>query len=75
MNGTKCCDGQYLKLADADIEFVSTNAGDKGNKLNPEKGLVWYQLMEIITWLAVYKFHWSKWVKSYSEALNSFFDD
>ena len=42
LNGTKCCDNQYLKLADADVEFISTNAGDKGNKLNPEWGLVWY---------------------------------
>jgi len=25
-----------LKLADADVEFISTNAGDKGNRLNPE---------------------------------------
>ena len=75
LNGTKCCDGQLLKLADADVEFISTNAGDKGNKLNPERGLVRYQLMEIITRLAVYKFYRSKKVKTQSEALTCFFDD
>jgi len=75
LNGIECCDGQYLKLADADVEFISTNAGNKGNKLNPERGLVRYQLMEIISRLAIYKFYRSKWSKSMSEAISLFIDD
>jgi hypothetical protein len=69
LNGIECCDAQYLKLADADVEFISTNAGNKGNKLNPERGLVRYQLMEIITRLAIYKFNRSKRVKTMAEAV------
>ena len=42
MNGIGCIDNQYLKLTDIDIEFTSTNAGIKGNLLNPERGLVRY---------------------------------
>jgi hypothetical protein len=63
-------------MADADVEFISTNSGGtKGNKLNPERGLVRYQLMEMLTRLAVFKFHRSKRVAKMSEAISNFFDE
>jgi len=31
-----------MKLSDIDLEFISTNAGNKSNPLNPDRALVRY---------------------------------
>lgn len=50
-------DGKDLKLSDVDLEFTATKAGNKQNKLNPEKWwLVRYQLMEIFVRCALKKY-------------------
>ena len=56
-------DHQTLKMSDVDLEFVATNAGQKvKNKNNPERALVRYQLMEIISRLAVRKYFSSRFM-------------
>lgn len=35
-------DNELLKLADLDLEFISTNAGIKNQALNPDRALVRY---------------------------------
>ena len=53
-------DGSTIKLADIDLEFVSTNAGLKKNSnMNPERFLVRFQIMEIFTRIALTKY-WKK---------------
>lgn len=56
-NFTDIIDNNTLKLADIDLEFVSTNAGPKkSNPRNPERSLVRFQMMEIFTRIAFTKY-------------------
>ncbi len=49
-------DGKNLKLADLDLEFISTNANGKQSKRNPERMLVRHNWMEIFVRLAITRF-------------------
>ena len=50
-------DKETLKLADVDIEFISTNAGMKNKMLDPERQIVRYELLEILVRVGIQKFH------------------
>jgi len=57
VNMTNIIDMKELKLSDIDLEFTATKAGNKKNKLNPDKWwLVRYQLMEILVRIALKKY-------------------
>jgi len=45
-----------MKLADLDLEFISTNAGGKASKRNPERMLVRHNWTEIFVRLAITRF-------------------
>ena len=45
-----------MLLSDLDLEFISTNAGEKSSKRNPEKKLVRHNWLEIFVRLAVTRF-------------------
>lgn len=45
-----------MKLADLDLEFISTNANGKQSKRNPERMLVRHNWMEIFVRLAITRF-------------------
>ena len=62
-------DGELLKLADLDLEFISTNAGIKNQALNPDRALVRYQVMEVLVRIAIQKYFKSK---LYFMPLNNF---
>jgi hypothetical protein len=49
-------DGKNFVLADLDLEFISTNAGGKAGKRNPERMLVRHNWIEIFVRLAVTRF-------------------
>lgn len=49
-------DGKNMKLADLDLEFISTNAGGTKSKMNPERMLVRHNWMEIFVRLAITRF-------------------
>jgi hypothetical protein len=49
-------DGKNMMLSDLDLEFISTNAGEKQSKRNPEKKLVRHNWIEIFVRLAVTRF-------------------
>jgi hypothetical protein len=49
-------DGKNFALADLDLEFISTNAGGKASKRNPERMLVRHNWLEIFVRLAVTRF-------------------
>lgn len=58
VNMTNIIDQKELKLSDIDLEFTATKAGNKKNKLNPDKWwLVRYQLMEILVRIALKKYY------------------
>ncbi|CAI2364873.1 unnamed protein product [Moneuplotes crassus] len=58
INKTNIIDQKELKLSDIDLEFTATKAGNKKNKLNPDKWwLVRYQLMEILVRIALKKYY------------------
>jgi hypothetical protein len=59
-NGCSLVDGELLKLADLDLEFISTNAGIKNQALNPDRALVRYQVMEVLVRIAIQKYFKSK---------------
>lgn len=68
-------DGVTIKLADIDLEFVSTNAAlKKTSHLNPERFLVRYQMIEIFSRIAITKYFKSKAVKSILEAIQLMFE-
>ncbi|CAI2375065.1 unnamed protein product [Moneuplotes crassus] len=67
-------DNQTLKLADIDLEFVSTNAGPKkSNPRNPERSLVRFQMMEIFTRIGLTKFFKTKESPTQVEAVERMF--
>ena len=49
-------DGKNFQLADLDLEFISTNAGGKSSKRNPERMLVRHNWMEIFVRLSITRF-------------------
>lgn len=49
-------DGKNINLADLDLEFISTNAGGKSKKTNPERMLVRHNWLEIFCRLAFTRF-------------------
>jgi len=49
-------DNTTLNLSDLDLEFVATNAGKKKSLLNPDRSLVRYQILEVITRIALHKY-------------------
>ena len=55
MNQCNAIDSQYVVLSDVDIEMVTSNAGKnkKSNPMNPERSLVRYQIIEMITRIAL----------------------
>jgi hypothetical protein len=55
-NLTGFIDGRNMKLADLDLEFISTNANGKQSKRNPERMLVRHNWMEIFVRLAITRF-------------------
>jgi len=57
------------------MEFITTKAGAKQYKFNPERALVRFQLMEVILRLAVHKFFKSKEVKSMFEAVKKILEN
>lgn len=56
-NLTGFIDGKNFQLADLDLEFISTNAGGKPGKRNPERMLVRHNWMEIFLRLATTRFY------------------
>lgn len=62
MNQCNAVDSQYVMLSDIDIEMVASNAGKNkmANPRNPERGLVRYQMIEMIVRIAVRKYQKSK---------------
>lgn len=62
-NGCQLVDGELLKLADLDLEFISTNAGIKNQALNPDRALVRYQTMEVLVRIAIQKYYKSKCIR------------
>lgn len=55
-----------------DIEFTATNQSNEKNKLNPERQLVRYQLMEILARAGNYKYFKSKECANPAEAIEKF---
>jgi len=53
---TGIIDGNTTNLSDLDLEFVATNSGKKKTHLNPDRALVRYQMLEVITRIALRKF-------------------
>ena len=53
---TGIIDGVTTNLSDLDLEFVSTNAGKKKSRLNPDRALVRYQMLEVIMRMSKRKF-------------------
>lgn len=48
--------GIEMGLSDTDFEFIATNAGHQSSNLNPDRGLVRFQLMEVLCRIAITKF-------------------
>lgn len=68
-------DGNTLKLADIDLEFVSTNAAmKKNNPRNPERALVRFQMMEIFTRIALTKYFKKGDVPTQLDAVKKIFE-
>ena len=57
------------------MEFISANAGAKGNRLNPERGLVRHQFLEIFVRLSISKFIRTKTLNQPTKAMKLFFDE
>ena len=53
---TGIIDSINFGLNDLDLEFVSTNASKAKSKLNPERSLIRYQIIEILTRIALTRF-------------------
>jgi hypothetical protein len=69
-------DNNTLKLADIDLEFVSTNAGPKtGNPRNPDRSLIRFQITEIFTRIALTKYFKTAVCASPLEAVTKLFDE
>ena len=69
-------DGTVIKATDIDLAFIACNGGKKiTNHLSPEKGLVRYQMAEMLIRLAVDKFLKSGETKSYLEAVKRAFEE
>jgi hypothetical protein len=56
VNCTNLVDNETLALKDINIDFQQTNANVKGQKWNPERGLVRYQFMEMLLRLGIFKY-------------------
>ena len=61
-------------MNDIDLEFITTNAGSKAHKFNPERALVRYQMMELFVRLAITKYYKTKICDNYYDAVKTFFD-
>ena len=72
---TNIVDAATLKLSDIDLEFIATKAASKKKsaRLNPERWLVRYQLMEILVRIAIFKLFKSKSVYTEFDAVNQLF--
>jgi len=69
-------DNKTLKLADIDLEFVSTNAGPKNNNpQNPDRSLIRFQIMEIFTRIALTKYFKTKEVETQYSAVEKMFEE
>ena len=66
-----CIDGNTLKLADCDLEFLATNTGSR-SKLNPVNFLVRHNFMEVFVRMAQTKYTKTKQTKTYGDALRKF---
>eukprot|EP00347_Sterkiella_histriomuscorum_P017828 403347825 len=73
VNNCQILEGDLIKLSDVDLEFISTNAGNKNQRLNPDRALVRYQLMEICVRIAIFKYY-KKVVNSTFEAVKMLFE-
>jgi hypothetical protein len=62
-------DRELLSNNDVDLEFITTNAGVKQHKFNPDRALVRYQMLELFVRLAVQKYYKSKICDTYFEAI------
>ena len=76
-NAMRIADGRLLKLSDVDMEFIAVNARRKvdPNKkfLNPERGLVRYEFMEVLVRIAIQKYRSVE--KRPFEAIKMFFEE
>ena len=58
-------DYKTLKLSDIDLEFISTKAGGKGkHEFVPERQLVRFQFLELLTRIGVIKYFNSRLKKT-----------
>lgn len=62
-------DGNHLKLADLDFEFIATNAGISKTKHNPERQLVRHEFIEIFVRIAITKLFKTKQIESIPESV------
>ncbi len=64
MNNTTIIDRELISNNEVDLEFITTNAGVKNLKNNPDRALVRFQLLEIFVRLAIQKYYKTKVVNT-----------
>ena len=69
-------DGNTIRGSDIDLQFIACNGGKKVQSyLSPDKGLVRFQMLEVLVRLAVDKYIKTGVTKSYLEAVKSAFEN
>ena len=77
INTCAMIDGKLLKLSDVDIKFIATLSSTdfKGNSRNPERGLIRYQLMEVLVRIAEEKYIKNNVEDNYTGAVKALIND
>jgi len=69
-------DNAAIKGSDIDLQFIACNGGKKVTSyLSPDKGLVRFQMLEVLVRLAIDKYIKTGITKSYLEAIKSAFEN